>query len=382
MAVEDELGYAYEAAQTAAVWETVRCEKCKEHYHYEKIRRGVGGARKGWAGLSLPMTLSAEQRAEKLAAYRLMRALERGIDVVPCPSCGWVQGDMVREMKRSTARGLIWLAWLVVIVGLMYGAYQVGSVLFDAEVDVDALKWRGAAWAALAGVVGGLVLWGVRRRIVSAVDPNAGGAKGATFVVGGPVGRPGKPPRGQVGVRRAAVAARIIEEESERVSEFPRDPVLDYRRTVVAGGDMVVQLEGLMFPAVCCSCLAGSEVLEPFKYGTTVEISVPLCQTCARRYRAKRRKGLALTTAVLFGLGIGLLLWAWPHVSVRQRLRFAMGCVLFAAFAPVIWMWLGRRWASPVKLWGFDPVRNTVRMRFVNSEFAGILEHFLRNSHP
>ena len=67
-----------------ASWQTVHCEKCNKPYHYALVRsaeatvRAAYGLRQG----------AAEDRADKTAQAKLMKLLERGVEIVPCPTCG------------------------------------------------------------------------------------------------------------------------------------------------------------------------------------------------------------------------------------------------------------------------------------------------------
>ena len=98
----------FDAAATGATWQNVTCEKCHKPYHYALVRDANASVRAAYG----MMQASAERRAEKTAEYRLMKLLERGVDLVPCPACGWYQDDMVREGRRRTARWLIGVAAL------------------------------------------------------------------------------------------------------------------------------------------------------------------------------------------------------------------------------------------------------------------------------
>src|SRR3954470_7550335 len=91
-----------------AAWKQVRCEQCDCEYSYELIRRAKG--------VSFTVFHLFHRRAQRSASRRAERKLEkrlaRGIDPAPCPECGWVQREMVRELCRRSISKLALLRWL------------------------------------------------------------------------------------------------------------------------------------------------------------------------------------------------------------------------------------------------------------------------------
>jgi hypothetical protein len=78
----------------------VRCEACKQSYTYELKRTGYGVADEASVGAySL-----AEQRAEA----DLQQLLATGIEVIPCPACGWYQSNMIPEAQRRHRRWMLY----------------------------------------------------------------------------------------------------------------------------------------------------------------------------------------------------------------------------------------------------------------------------------
>src|SRR5258706_5719452 len=100
-------GKSYYAAATGAIIKHCACEKCGAAYQYQMVRRGQGAA-------SAPYyinTSGAEKRAQQRANRNLAKLLEKGIDPVACPDCGWFQAAMVREMRQRKHRWLLWPGW-------------------------------------------------------------------------------------------------------------------------------------------------------------------------------------------------------------------------------------------------------------------------------
>lgn len=95
----------------------VRCEKCSREYGYDvrrKVARSHGGATVplAFAGGILGALIGAmidnmrgnqvsPQLREKLER-EVKDRVDRAIEVVPCPDCGWHQQEMVRELRRRT----------------------------------------------------------------------------------------------------------------------------------------------------------------------------------------------------------------------------------------------------------------------------------------
>jgi hypothetical protein len=90
--------------------------------------------------------------------------------------------------------------------------------------------------------------------------------------------------------------------------------------------------------------------------------------------------GLAVTTGVMFLLGLGLLAALWNEAGPAwRRWRFALGCLVgLPSLAGVVWMVIGRR-VGPARLSGFDRERNTIRIRFANGRYGEMFEWFRKN---
>src|SRR5688500_8388035 len=180
----------FSAAASGASWRTVHCEKCNKPYHYALVRRAEATVTAAY-GFGQG---SAEDRADKTAQAKLMKRLEGDVEIVPCPICGWVQEDMVREARRRTARWLMYLAMVALAVGLCFAAFPVGESLFDPDADVTpAEKSRAAAgFLVAAGTAAAALIF--RRMIQSMINPNAEYPKRPQPIPGMPVGIPGKAP--------------------------------------------------------------------------------------------------------------------------------------------------------------------------------------------
>jgi hypothetical protein len=108
---------------------------------------------------------------------KLRRVLERAVDPVPCPQCGWYQPDMVSEARSRSFNWTRWLQLAVLILAPMfwYAAWNFGLFsavrLFDWDwTDARVVALLVAAFAAaLIGVIE-CFRWGLS----FSVDPNTG----------------------------------------------------------------------------------------------------------------------------------------------------------------------------------------------------------------
>ena len=95
-------GLEYTATTYGSVYKHVTCEHCAVEYSYEMYRFATG------AGLSFLFLdgAGASERAQTKAENDLIRKLVRGVEVVPCPECGWVQSNMFRRARNQYGKWL------------------------------------------------------------------------------------------------------------------------------------------------------------------------------------------------------------------------------------------------------------------------------------
>src|SRR5262245_23015334 len=107
----------YNVTASGAVLKLVRCEHCTAEYIY-KLERSATGS--GTSLLFLDNT-GAHDRASTEAASNLRGKLERGVDVVPCPACGWVQSNMTPKARRQQCRWMLNVGATLAVVGVVAG---------------------------------------------------------------------------------------------------------------------------------------------------------------------------------------------------------------------------------------------------------------------
>ena len=78
----------------------VSCVQCSEEYVYALER----AAQAEDTSILFLDNAGAKARAEAAAQAKLNAKLERECDVVPCPACGHIQPDMVKQARRLRHR--------------------------------------------------------------------------------------------------------------------------------------------------------------------------------------------------------------------------------------------------------------------------------------
>jgi len=156
-------GRNYTTTLTNSINKEACCEKCGAHYLYTLTRKVTGTG-------SSPYYLNnagAQKRSRKDAEKKLVKALKKGVDPVPCPQCGWLQADMVRVVRKGNYKWMKVLGWTIVLVGI--AIWVVPMIWTSDNADYDpALFGMAASVVALGVLMFGLRFWRQRR-----FDPNA-----------------------------------------------------------------------------------------------------------------------------------------------------------------------------------------------------------------
>jgi hypothetical protein len=173
------------AARSGAVARNVKCEKCGRWYHYMLLREGTADA--GRSDES-----EAADAAAAWASYRLTRGLETGVDVVPCPDCGWVQAEMAGEARRRAGRPWTWIS--VCLLGaaglILLFAYAPGVAMPDWELRPDVS--RAVQMSSMGCAAAGVLAWVIRTLARARANPNAGFPKWPRRIAGAITGHSGK----------------------------------------------------------------------------------------------------------------------------------------------------------------------------------------------
>jgi hypothetical protein len=113
----------------------VHCESCHTEYVYQ-MKRTVKGS--GTSLLFLD-NQGARGRAGQDAENNLRGKLDREIEVVPCPICGWVQATMVPKLRRDHRA---WLRALGIVLLVIASAAFCFSFLEIALRNRTLLWWQ------------------------------------------------------------------------------------------------------------------------------------------------------------------------------------------------------------------------------------------------
>src|SRR6185295_5984404 len=79
----------------------------------------------------------AQRRAERGAAKQLQKLLLYGVDPVACPDCGWIQAEMVAEMRKRRHRWALPTAISLGIVASLVAFIFWLNARHDGKRDLD-----------------------------------------------------------------------------------------------------------------------------------------------------------------------------------------------------------------------------------------------------
>jgi hypothetical protein len=157
----------YTVTLSGTTLKEVHCESCHAEYVYQ-IKRTAGGT--GTSLLFLD-NQGARERADQDAKNNLRAILEREIDVVPCPICGWYQATMVLKVQRGHG---VFMRDLGIVLLVIASAAFYFSFLEGAPGN-RALPWwhttSAMVAAACAGIGAGLVI--IKVILSRRYDPNS-----------------------------------------------------------------------------------------------------------------------------------------------------------------------------------------------------------------
>jgi hypothetical protein len=137
----------YSCIMTGAVLKVVHCACCGVVYIYQ-LKRLVRG--EGYSFLSLDNE-GATARAASKAEAELHDTLERSVDPVPCPACGWYQQNMLLKARKEHRSGMLYTG-LYVTIGLIPVAIIGAMINGGIERNGDAV----IPWPVF---LGGLSFW-------------------------------------------------------------------------------------------------------------------------------------------------------------------------------------------------------------------------------
>ena len=146
---------------------SLACEMCEREYSY--ILQRTTQVRQGFFTLNYSdKAVFAELKVK--GEKKIATILEDGIDIVPCPACGWVQQTMIDDWKKHALRWMKTLALISLLSGIALG------MTFFALGFIDRIEDAGyyyfAATITNLGIFCALALWGCRWAYLRLNNPN------------------------------------------------------------------------------------------------------------------------------------------------------------------------------------------------------------------
>src|SRR6185295_16905771 len=81
----------------------VCCEKCGAAYYYDLARVGVGKTLGIYGIDAQKQQITANENSRR----SVLDHLEHDVEPVACPKCGWLQAEMILELRRRIGRRLL-----------------------------------------------------------------------------------------------------------------------------------------------------------------------------------------------------------------------------------------------------------------------------------
>lgn len=132
-------GTDYKVEVSGSMLKTCQCEACETDFLYLVERTAEG------SGTSLLWldNQGAKDRAAEAARQGLDKALEKAVEAIPCPACGWLQSDMVRMLKRRRLWWSLGTGFAVSAALLLWGVFfaDESGPFFTAAAIAFLLAW-------------------------------------------------------------------------------------------------------------------------------------------------------------------------------------------------------------------------------------------------
>lgn len=338
-------GKTFTATATGRQLKTVTCEKCATVFHYEIARSSVGSA-------SAPYMLgqdAARCRAEQAAERLLAKRLARDVELVPCPTCKWVNHAAIMLYRKSKYRGWMWIGMAILFLGAFLEIILLENfeTLFRGEPSKAVTILLLVALVTISLALAMFILqWVLRRRF----DPNRS-------VDGNPRVPPGTPPALVRSAPSASGSQTFVAVPSELSNLQTETQWATFR------------LGQLSLEPICCQCLdlAVATYKQPVTLGKV--LPVPLCQHCLRKLHQQWW---------LYNLGVlpiaGLVGWALASIPREiDDLGRTMATYLVSGIAAIIGFAIIDHWLKPYRVRTVDKDRGVWKIRFKNPAYTAIL---------
>jgi hypothetical protein len=145
---------------------TISCEQCGSIYVYQTTR--VAWVTVDESLLPFPKSSQEMKKARQKAENDLPGVLDRAVDPVPCPVCGWYQSNMIPLVRKALYEWMILVAVFLGFIGCLLFPVTVHFNTDSAKSILDGILI--AANVACFLIAGGLVI--IRSICCARYDPN------------------------------------------------------------------------------------------------------------------------------------------------------------------------------------------------------------------
>jgi hypothetical protein len=335
-------GKRVESERTGECVVDVRCDKCGCEYYYALTRIGSGS---GTAAYGIG-TAGAMRSALEQSKRDLRERLSREAELVPCPTCNWINDELVEGYRLGRYRRFGLVALSVSFFGTIASLICAWFISSGPAADRSAIPYFLIGGPILSFLLaGGMLMY--RRWIRSRICPNR------SFPMS-PHLPPGTPPAlildGVTGQLRLAK---------------PSQPSTAYANEWVS-----FQIGRNELPESCCDCLQKATVGNAYIYPVTptINLEFPRCAKCAQNSKRTQRFIWLITTAVgaiVSGAIVRLLRLESPEVWMVFGFFMLFPCAVAAFVASAF--------TAPVSVTTGDEARSVVSMLFRNPEYGRIV---------
>lgn len=331
----------------------VTCEKCGTHFQYMLSRSGTGTA-------SAPYYLgqrSAERRAEANAKKHLAKLMERDEELVPCPTCRWVNESAIRQYRLSKYSTWHYGAWICMGVAL-----AVDLVLYFSYEDIfgrEARIFSGPILTiAVIGLCLGAAFLGAQKFLRGGINPNK------ILIDGKPSIPPGTPP--------ALVDGKSVGEPAATLTPIPSALPEDQSDPEW----VVYRANQKTLVPLCCECLGPPETTFNLPFTTGRVEPVPICNACRKKLAKRWYVHMAFLVPAAFILGgLGSLFGTDLDEFGKIMTAVIIGGVL-AIFAVA---WTESR-LKPYSFIQIDGERDVWKARFRNPAYTALIKRKIGES--
>ncbi|MFI5381262.1 MAG: hypothetical protein ACHRHE_18345, partial [Tepidisphaerales bacterium] len=293
----------------------------------------------------------AQASAKALAEGALRERLYQETEPVPCPKCGWIQADMVADLRRKRHRWVLWLGVGVPALVVFIVLIMIMRIALVREADRSDL--HPCINVGIVAIGFAVVSSLYRLILVRRFDPDEAYPKW-------PRTEPGRPPALVAGPAGADGRIPLVVAKTNLPEQD--DGWLDWN------------LVEDRFVPVCCCCLAPGSCEFHLLLSISQELPVPLCSRCAARINLRWWEWAVGCVAVVC---MAMLLVCWVLADLGDMAGF-MAVAGSALFSWVALMIIPRAMVRPYDARVVDADRAIVRLYFVNHQYTQLLHEAAR----